>query len=91
MFNMLNLVLFKNWLVTIISFMSIFIERLIDDNDYHTYNLNKIMKSVLFKITCIYKNILNINKTKCMYYCMKLMFYYVCLRISNMQTISLTN
>lgn len=55
MFNMLNLVLFKNWLVTNISFMSIFIERLIDDNDYHTYNLNKIMKSVLLKITCIYK------------------------------------
>lgn len=49
------------------------------------------MKSVLLKITCIYKNILNINKTKCMYYCMKLMFYYVCLKISNMQTISLTN
>lgn len=64
MFNMLNLVLFKNWLVTIISFMSIFIERLIDDNDYHTYNLNKMMKSVLLKITCIYKNILNINKTQ---------------------------
>lgn len=53
MFNMLNLVLFKNWLVTIISFMSIFIERLIDDNDYHTYNLSKIMKSELLKITCI--------------------------------------
>lgn len=76
--NMLNFVLFKNWLVAIIyqlcQFLH-FIERLFDDNDYYKYKQSRIMKFVFLKIACIYKQILNINKARYMYYCVKLLFF----------------